>query len=216
MSRLLRSFALPVLFASLTATPALAQQWQQSTMPTGWYGSLSGAALQPRDTDGNVNGVDSTLEFDTGFGLYGAGGYRFGSGLRLEGELGYGLVGLDGFRYGGLSGNADGDVELWSATAGAYYDFATGTMLTPYVGAGAGAVHQSFDSVTLSSGPVSATTSGDSDTNFTAFGEAGVSIRLSPQLDLVPSYRYQWIADGESGFDDTEMHVFKAGLRYWF
>src|SRR3546814_8938471 len=56
----------------------------------GWYGTLGGSGIQPRDTDGTVNGTDSTLEYNMGYGLFGAGGYRFRNGLRLEGEIGYG------------------------------------------------------------------------------------------------------------------------------
>src|SRR3546814_5630941 len=73
----------------------------------------------------DLNGTDSSLEYNMGYGLFGAGGYRFRNGLRLEGEIGYGSVGLDSFRYGGTGGNADGDLQLWSATGAAYYDLPT-------------------------------------------------------------------------------------------
>src|SRR3546814_18388480 len=68
----------------------------------------------------------------------------------------------------------------------------------------------------LSSGGTTVSAEGDTDTNLTAFGEVGLNIALAPAFDLVPSYRYQWIDDGRDGFADTPMHVFRAGLRYWF
>lgn len=205
-----------------TAAQAQSKQAQSKsatsyTQPhTGWYGTLGGSGIQPRDTDGTVNGTGSTLEYDMGYGLFGAGGYRFRNGLRLEGEIGYGSVGLDSFRYGGTSGSADGDLQLWSATGAAYYDLPTTGRVSPYLGAGAGAVRESIDRVSLSSGGTTVSAEGDTDTNFTAFGEVGLNIALGPSFDLVPSYRYQWIDDGRDGFDDTQMHVFRAGLRYWF
>src|SRR3546814_17981899 len=82
----------------------------------GWYGTLGGSGIQPRDTDGTVNGTDSTLEYNMGYGLFGAGGYRFRNGLRLEGEIGYGSIGLESFRYGVTGGSAAAHLHPWSAT----------------------------------------------------------------------------------------------------
>src|SRR3546814_16479609 len=48
----------------------------------GWYGTLGGSGIQPRETDGTVNGTDSTLEYNMGYGLFGAGAYRFLNGQR--------------------------------------------------------------------------------------------------------------------------------------
>jgi opacity protein-like surface antigen len=228
-SRLLSTTAVALLAAPLfLAVPAMAQSSPHGAAPhgsvpydtlqphVGWYGTLGGSGIQPRDTGGNVNGTDSSLDYDFGYGLFGAGGYRFRDGLRLEGEIGYGSVGLDSFRYGGTSGGADGDLQLWSATGAVYYDVPTAGRVSPYIGAGAGAVRESIDRVSLSSGGTTVSAEGDTDTNVTAFGEAGLNIALGPKFDLVPSYRFQWIDDGRNGFDDTQMHVFRAGLRYWF
>ncbi len=53
-------------------------------------------------------------------------------------------------------------------------------------------------------------------TDFTAFGEAGVAYKVSDGLEIVPSYRYQWINDGAQGLDDTTQHVARIGFRSWF
>jgi opacity protein-like surface antigen len=60
------------------------------------------------------------------------------------------------------------------------------------------------------------TVEGDSDTYFTAHGEAGVSIALNDQLAVVPAYRYLWLNSGEAGFDDDTAHLFKVGVRFAF
>ncbi|MBS4048647.1 MAG: porin family protein [Alphaproteobacteria bacterium] len=205
----MRRLALAVLAAALVTTPALAQD----KLNTGWYGALSGSYLLPEDTDGPSN---STLEYDNGFAIYGAAGYRFPNGFRAEAELGYGNIDLDRLRVGTTNAKLNGDVDLFTATGAVYYDFATGSSFSPYVGAGAGVARQKSSTVSATSGGTTVTVNGDSSTDLTAFGEAGVSIRLSSNLDLVPAYRYQWIDDGEGGFDDTTAHVFKVGLRYWF
>ncbi len=205
----MRRIALAALAAALITTPAVAQD----KLKTGWYGALSGSYLLPEDTDGPSN---STLEYDQGFAIYGAAGYRFGNGFRAEAELGYGKIDLERLRVGSTNATLNGDVDLYTATGAVYYDFATGSSFTPFVGLGAGFAHQKSSTVSATSGTTTVTATGDSSTNLTGFGEAGLSIKLSEKIDLVPSYRYQWIDDGDDGFDDTTAHVFKVGLRYWF
>jgi len=206
----MRRLALAAMAAALLATPAA---FAQDKLNTGWYGTLSGSYIQPEDNDGPSN---STLEFDNGFAIYGAGGYRFPNNFRVEGEVGYGNIDLDRLKVGSTSAKLNGDVDLFTATGAVFYDFATGTRFTPYAGLGAGIAHQKSSRVSATSGTTTVTANGDSGTDLTAFGEAGVSINIAPKFDLVPAYRYQWINDGESGFDDTTAHVFKVGLRYWF
>lgn len=205
----MRRLALATLAAALLATPALAQD----KLSTGWYGTLSGAYLQPEDSDAN-NGL--TLEFDDGYAIYAAAGYRFPNNFRAEAELGYGNTDLDSVKGRGGSANLNGDVDSFTATGAVYYDFATGSRYTPYAGVGAGIAHQKLSRVSATINGATLTADGDSSTDLTAFGEAGVSINIAPKFDLVPAYRYQWINDGQDGLDDTTAHVFKIGLRYWF
>lgn len=216
MQRSIVTFAALVMLAasSLPAAPARAQdRFATDRLNTGWYGGLSAGWLLPRDADG-PSGV--TLEMDDGYLLLGAAGYRFGSGLRLEGELGYGNAGYDSLGIGGTSIGQNGDVDFYSATGAAYHDIATTTALTPYFGVGGGLMHQRGGTVSGSAGGIAFTADRDSMTDLTAFGEAGVNYRIGEKIDLVPAYRYQWIDDGEDGLDDTEAHIFKVGLRYWF
>jgi len=197
--------------AGTAIAPAFAQD--NTTLRTGSYGGLSFGALMPQDTDG-PNG--SEVERDTGYAIFGQYGYRFPNQLRLEAELGYGNSEYDRFRAGGGSSSLGNDTDMYSLTGAAYYDFATGTPLTPYIGAGAGLVHQRFDRNTASAGGTTLAGNNGSSTDLTAFGELGVSYQLSSTFELVPSYRYQWINDGDQGLDDTTMHIARIGLRTWF
>ena len=186
--------------------------WNQpTTLRTGWYGALTGAWLIPEDTDGS--GV--TIERDDGWGLFGAAGYRFPGNFRVEGELGYSTMDFDSARFGAGTVGLGGDVDMYSLTGAGYYDIPTGTIFTPYIGGGAGVVHQRLDRASATLGGSTVAADDDSSTDLTAFAEAGLTVKVA-QFELVPSYRYQWINDGDGGFDDSEIHMLRLGLRHWF
>jgi opacity protein-like surface antigen len=207
MSRItVAAFAAAVLTTTTALVPAMAQDRtaQGNDLKPGRYWGLSGGLLAPQDTDGP--GAD--LKRDHGYTLSGQYGYRFPNNLRLEGELGYGNSEYD--RYGGTS--LGDDVDAYSLTGAVYYDLATGTALTPYAGLGTGLVHQRFDRQAVSG----LSGNNGNSTDLTAFGEVGVGYKLASSWELVPSYRYQWINDGEQGLDDSTQHVLRVGLRNWF
>lgn len=118
------------------------------------------------------------LDLDGGSGVtYGAAfGYAFGrgqgfGGLRLEADIALSEADLDGtfqenvqvFVPCGeisnspcLDGTVDGEYEGLSAIAMAYYDFDTGSALTPYIGAGLGLIDVELEATTpgaLNDGP---------------------------------------------------------------
>ena len=126
-----------------------------------------------------------------------------------------GGAGNDRISVGNSSSKVDGDIDYYSATGALYYDTPTLFSLYPYVGAGAGVVHQRNERNAVTIGGRSFP-AGSRSTDLTAFGEAGLNIDLGNALELVPSYRYQWIDDGKDGFDDSGIHVARLGLRYWF
>jgi hypothetical protein len=39
---------------------------------------------------------------------------------------------------------------------------------------------------------------------------------VTPQLTIAPAYRFMMINDASGGFDNTQIHIFKLGLRYAF
>lgn len=179
-----------------------------------WYGQVSLGALMPHDTDYSANGDTATIQYSTGFSLHGTIGYRWASGIRAEGELAYGRTELDGASVNGTPVGLSGDIDLLSATVGGFYDFVRGETFSPYAGVGAGFIQAKSDRVTATANGRSVTVDGDSETSFTAFAEIGVGVRIAPGTELVPAYRYQWINDGSSGFDDSKASTFKIGLRF--
>lgn len=178
---------------------------------SGWYGAVSGNWLVPRDYDGDGQ------EWKTynGYGIYGALGYRWSETWRAEAEIGYGTVENDRISVGTASSLVDGDISYYSATAALYYDLPKLYLATPYLGGGAGLVHQQNDRSAITVGG-RAIPAGSDSTDLTAFGEIGFSIPVSTLFEIVPAYRYQWIDDGRDGFDDSGIHVAHIGLRYWF
>lgn len=190
---------------------------------TGWYGQASGGWLGLQDDDFSQSGTNGKVEYDDGYTLSLAGGYRFGNGFRAEVEGGYGHSSFDKIQANGTSASVNGDINLWSLYAAGYYDFNLGNMtssnlptFTPYIGAGVGVVHSDVDNTTVTVGSSTFTSSGGNDDNFSAFGEVGVSFPVADRLELVPSVRYTWINNGENGFDDDAAWTAKVGLRYSF
>lgn len=194
---------------SLAFSPADAQQ------ATGWYGQVSAGYLQLQDNSGSINGVGVKSEYDNGFNLSAAVGYAYGNGFRSEFEGGYGRTGYDKVTVGGTTADVSADVDLWSAYAAGYYDFDFKSV-KPYVGAGIGFVHASNDNFTVTSGGTSFSGSGGSETDFSAFGEVGLTFPLTDRMDLVPGVRYVWLDNSSAGQDDDTAWLFKVGLRYKF
>lgn len=212
MSRLASAAVAAVLLSTTAlALPAVAQD--TNTLKPGSYAGITGGYLMTPDVDRSGG---ATLERDNGFGISGQYGYRFPNNLRLEAELGYANIDNDRYRANGGSAGVGGDTDQYSLTGAAYYDFETKTPLTPYIGAGAGLVHQRYDRPAVTS---NGSTLGGNDgnaTDFTAFGEAGLAYKVADGLEIVPSYRYQWINDGAQGLDDSTQHVARLGFRSWF
>ncbi len=215
MIRFVSTVTLAAAAAALLATTAIAPsaQAQENRLNYGSYGGITGGYLMPQDTDRSGGGY---LERDNGYGISAQYGHRFRNNLRLEGELGYGNMDNDRYHANGGSAATSGDTDQFSLTGAAYYDIATNTPLTPYFGGGAGIMHQRHDRPAVTS---NGSTLGGNDgnaTDFTAFGEAGVAYKVLDGLEIVPSYRYQWINDGAQGLDDTTQHVARIGFRSWF
>lgn len=163
----------------------------------GWF-----QHLDLEDDDGNE------LSLEPGLYLSGAAGMALGNGVRLEVELGYTSFDGDELKAGGTTSDA-GSVEASATivTLAGYYDIQMGGSISPYVGAGIGlASYEIEDGGTeISDG-----------TDPAAFGEAGLNIRMTGNVTIVPSYRFLWIDSGEDGLDDSTAHILKVGARYAF
>lgn len=159
--------------AALVALPASAQT---GVVPSGTYVSGSVSWLSPQDVDFDDAGVTGELEFDDGWAGNIAFGYQWANGFRAEIEGGFGRVGFDTLEIDGLgSAGLDGDLDLWTLTLNAFYEFRITNLLRPYVGAGAGIAHQRVDDVTFTAGGVTTTLEGDDETDLMALGEVGLA-----------------------------------------
>jgi outer membrane protein OmpA-like peptidoglycan-associated protein len=196
--RILIGIAAAGLIAGLT-TAAQAQT-------DGWYmGADAGVNVVP---DLNVKTTKGTFKssFDTGYGVLVQAGYGFGP-VRVEGELGWRSNDLS--KANNLSGG--GSLDLFSAMANAYYDIATGTPFTPFIGVGIGGADVSASKLRAAG----VTLSNDDDFQFAYQGIAGVSYAVSPDLSIKLDYHYlrttQASLNEETAFDS---HGGKAKLTY--
>jgi opacity protein-like surface antigen len=190
--------------AMVAPTPASAQFYI-----TGNLGYAS-----PTDVDVESGGVDGEFKFDGGIAANLAAGYRFPFGLRLEIEGGYNQIDFDKLKILGTSVKLGGEIDIFTATANAFYDINTGTMFTPYVGGGLGVAYQDSSRVTVPALGVSI--DGGDSTDFTWFLEGGVGIKVANSFSIVPSYRYMSIVSGDSDVDDLGLHIFRLGARFSF
>jgi len=191
-------------------SPAAAQ-----TGPTGngFYASayLGGQYILESDLS-NIVGLDD-IEWDPGFRLGGAVGYRIGR-FRVEGELGYrasdGELNLDdGFFF--ING-ADDDVEIsiLQGSVNAYYDVIDLLLgpipFTPYIGAGLGVANAEIESDSFDV----------DETGGVLLFEGGLAIDVTPNFAVVPAYRFD-ILGIEVGDDDTILsHSLQLGARLSF
>lgn len=187
---------------------------QDAKANSGLYVSGSVGWLVPEDVEGTASGIKVKGEYEDGFHITGALGYRFGNGFRVEGELGYAQTGFDKVSGNGTSVSLDADVDIYTLMLNGFYDIKTGTAFTPYVGAGVGVAYTEVGTVTARLGNRTATVSGDSSTDMVMMGEVGVGISVAKNVTIAPAYRYTYIQNGDNGFDDDTAHTFKVGLRY--
>jgi opacity protein-like surface antigen len=222
-----------------TVSPAVAQDTAGPYVRL--YGGLS-------SVEGMLSADPSTadLDLDGGSGLTfgGAAGYAFDNGFRTEIDLSLSEADFDGTfteniqvfvpcgEISGspcLDGRVDGEYEGLSAMAMAYYDFSTGSALTPYVGIGLGLIDTELEATT--SGTLNAGSTSDfvlldgSDTELAYRVAAGLSYDLGA-VDLTADYSWtrtgRLSLDGQGAFttfgfnNRVNVHSFTLGVRYAF
>lgn len=202
MKKILATTALTALLATGASAAASAKDGFYVAPGFGW--------LVPNHSDISVVGGKGSIDFDNGWMFTGAVGYRMGS-FRFEGELGYGETDGGHVKGNGTKVKFGADQSVFTGTVAGYYDVAIAGF-TPYVGAGIGFADVDIDNFTVAGTPVD----GGSNTDLSMFGEVGVAIPMTKELDLVPSYRYVWINNGGSGVDDSTASLFRVAVRYNF
>ena len=249
------------------APSVLAQQQQQQSHKSGWYGSLGGSLGFRSDSNnsGALTGDFTTgagtnipagtvldsgtalgwnTEYDTGFGLNGAVGYRLGNGFRVEAELAYfdndvdlhngltaGANALDGEDAGVLTtGSANvgatvgsviadgrGSTSILAPMLNAYYDFNLDSPLKPYLGGGVG-----WAMTDVEFNPSGVDIADDDDDSFAWQLKGGLTFDVSNRVELFAEYRY--FNGGDANVDlnllpasldvENEIHSVGVGLRF--
>lgn len=177
-------------------------------------------------------GAFTSTELDGSWSIGGGVGYKMNDYLRADLTVDY-LADSD--FTGSTSGICGGvpctsvDTSSYSALlvlANAYVDLGTYGGFTPYIGAGIGGAHVSWDDLTNDDGTTVTTHGGASNWRFAYALHAGTSYCVTDNLDLDVGYRYSHIEGGRMfefapiagpGYDDgIDNHEVRAGLRYKF
>lgn len=201
----------------------------------GLYGAI-GAGLSYNQPDLDLEGLgpvefDGDADYDNGIGIYTSLGYAFPSNWRVELEFSYRendlrFISSEDARASNFN-PIDGGLEAYSGHVNLLYDFDTGTVVTPFVGVGAGVTGFSLDATSSTVDPIGGfNLNVDDGANFrlSAQAIAGVSVELAENLALDLSYRYLaalrdpdfFQADGQQLKAQFRNHSAFAGLRWNF
>jgi opacity protein-like surface antigen len=223
-----------------------------SSSMTGSYQTYDGVAFSTNPYD--------KFNLGTAFDVSAGVGYQFNSWLRADATFGYWGRNVNGADTS--TSTCDGTVlivnpaavncrsvdstamKAWESMANVYADLGTYVGITPYVGAGAGFTHISYDNLTNTAYctdgagndvpvfghcPLTSTHGGAKSWRFTWALAAGASYDLTKNTKIDLGYRYSRVAGGDmfnwpagsvgvsgvQGKDNGfDQHTFKAGIRY--
>jgi OOP family OmpA-OmpF porin len=202
------------LVAAFVAAPVMQAHADQTP---GWYVGAGIGGNQNPDSNLGSNPGHSTLYYNPGWDVNGNAGYSWTNGLRLEGEVWHSRADLNSIHG---TGTTSGHLSNTDAFANAYYDFHTGTMLTPYVGVGVGIAD--VDGNRLGQLP-SGAYAGGNELELAYQGIAGVAAQLDNNWAVTADYRYVATTDpkfhttnGNGRYGDNESHNIVLGVRYSF
>jgi opacity protein-like surface antigen len=179
-------------------------------LAAGPYAGIAGGVSITHDSDIGASGFPThEAEYDNGYAINASVGYNFEP-VRAEFEFGYKKADFDDLSGPILNGEfIDSDLTVMSYMLNCYYDFATGSPLTPYIGAGIG----------LLDGEADFNGSSLDDTVFGYQLAIGAAYAFNRNVALELSYRYMGAA---SDFEDAggdlsyESSNIMAGLRFNF
>jgi opacity protein-like surface antigen len=109
------------------------------------------------------------------------------------------------------------DENRYTATLNLFYDVPLGETVVPYVGGGLGGAHvEDISGTGVDNFGRTAHFVGGDVTRGVALLEGGLTVTVTPNIAVVPAYR--WIRFfGGAGLGQTESaHIAKLGLRYSF
>ena len=196
--------------------------------PSGWYMSLSGFHVVPRDSDTSrsteFGRLTGDAEYDDSPAFAAAVGTHVMENLRIELEVGYSPVDIDGMTNLRVDGRLvdavyglTGDSDVWIVTVGAVYDVPIQSPVRPYLGAGIGIAHHDTNTTFTFAGVDQPPESGD-DTVVSYHFRAGLGYEVSDTVVFYGGYRYIGAQDVEiAGTRSTSDSVaLEAGVRIRF
>lgn len=185
--------------AAMGKTCSSAPYWTTSAdVLKGPYLGVWGGLVISDDIEIN-HSVDMSI--DNGYGVGVAVGYDFGP-VRLDIEASHRESDGDKFETSGGDIDADEDLKVSTFLVNGYVDFATGSPLTPYLGAGAGYARAELDN------------DDQNDDVGVAQLSAGLLMAVSSQVSVELGYKYL-LPVSHSDFD-VEQHTAMLGLQIRF
>jgi opacity protein-like surface antigen len=155
----------------------------------GAYVGLRGGASILSDSDmtielGGGGSIPATLLYEPGWTGSLAGGYAWDNGFAVEGEFTFRQNGLDGEELMGALIPVGGHLRSYALMANGYYRVNTGSIVTPYVGAGVGGALLTVDAESVGGD------FNDDSVEFAYQAMAGLMVEITPQLDAGLEYRF--------------------------
>ncbi len=175
----------------------------------GPYFSPHVGALWLRDV--STMGVD--VNFDTGWGAFGALGYRFANNFAIEAEVGYARANIDEVSFGATSFPVSGDVSQIPLLANAVFHVPVADSFGFYLGAGGGVVRTNVSAESLARLPI------DLDTtswNLALQAKAGVSFNVNDALSLNLGYRFLYGNDALTREENSYSNFLEGGFTFRF
>jgi outer membrane protein OmpA-like peptidoglycan-associated protein len=203
------SISLVALTVALLASSAA----HADTTP-GWYAAAGVGDAIPEDPAIHAGTTHNGKDVDAGLDLLGSAGYALDMGLRFEGEYFHNQTNaktIDGVA-------ASGHISNNAAFLNAFYDFKTGKVLSPYIGAGIGPDFVGVRNVGVPGSYL------NGDTVVAAYQAiAGASAQLDKNWAITADYRYVSSFDpkvgytgGSQGRITNASHNIVLGVRYSF
>lgn len=209
--------------AASSASAGYSSGYEQNRWPH-WYVGLQGSVSFLNETDVTLGSTRAgDLDFESGYGLGASLGYTpktnnaFFNQTRFELEYYYRTNDLDELSAGGASSQIADDISSNSYMFNAYYDFNTGTSLSPYLGGGVGITNIELNVPSLA---VS-----DEDSVFAYQLMAGVGWQPESLLNTVLHVGYRYFDASDPDFSaiggarldhEYEGHNIEAGARFRF
>ncbi len=215
------------LLATTTAIVAIAAPAMAGAAWPNWYLGIRGGVAFLSDSDISGPAFSGKTEYDTGYSLSGAIGYRPGfaassmGSMRVEAEYLYQTNSLGSGNALGVPVSYSGDIAHSAILLNAYYDFAlTNSRFSPYLGAGLGLGHSRASDIKTNG--VALIDDSDNGMAYDLMAGIGYSPETVPYTTFSLGYRYFGMQDSKYNIGatnvkvDNDSHNVEAGAQFRF